>query len=108
MRACILALCGAVLLASQSRLVLAAPTEIVYASQAGARLNSNLMTGGGSDDTKALQKVLNHGADGRAAELVVDGPALVSGLDVYAGTTITCTTGGGFFSKEPLIESHPA
>ena len=72
--------CIFALVATQSSAI-AAP---FIASRAGARLDSNLSSGGGTDDTKALQTILNRAADGRAVHLIVDGPALVSGLDVYS------------------------
>ena len=34
-------------------------TKVVYASQTGAKLDSNVLTGGGTDDTLVLQKVLD-------------------------------------------------
>lgn len=72
----------------------------LLASAAGAALDSNLMTGGGTDDTTALQRILDQAKDGRAVHLVIDGPALVSGLDVYGGTTIECTGGSGLYLKD--------
>jgi len=71
----------------------------VLASAAGAALNSNLRNGGGTDDTEVLQRVLNRASKGAPIHLVIDGPALVSGLDVYANTTIECIEGGGLYLK---------
>ena len=74
--------------------------SIVRASMAGAALDTNLLSGGGTDDTAALQRALDNASSGRAVHLIIDGPALVSGLDVYGHTTIECTAGGGLYLKE--------
>lgn len=71
-----------------------------YASTAGALLDSNLMTGGGTDDTVILQRILDTGKDGSGVHLIVEGPALVGGLDLHANTTVECTSGGGFYLKD--------
>lgn len=78
----------------------AATGRVVYASTAGAALDSNLKTGGGTDDTAALQKILNRAESGTPLHLIIDGPALVSGLNVYSNTTLECIDGGGLFLKE--------
>jgi hypothetical protein len=70
------------------------------ASAAGAALDSHLLRGGGTDDTAALQRVLDRAKDGEAVHLVLDGPALVSGLDVYSNTTIECIDGAGLYLKD--------
>lgn len=75
-------------------------STLVYASQAGAALSSDLSNGGGTDDTVALQRILDRAKDGRGLHLVVDGPALIAGLEVYSNTTIECTAGGGFYFKD--------
>ncbi|MBS7262417.1 MAG: hypothetical protein KIG36_02285 [Eubacteriales bacterium] len=64
--------------------------KTVYASEV-AVLDSNVATGGGTDDTAALQAVLDEAADPEAGvRLVMDGAALVSGLVLYSDTTIEC------------------
>lgn len=63
---------------------------VIYASEAGARLDSNVHTGGGTDDTAVLQAVLDKAREGRGVHLVMDGAALIHGLVVYSNTTITC------------------
>jgi hypothetical protein len=73
---------------------------IVKASEVGASLDSNLATGGGHDDTLILQNVLDRAKSGHAVQLVIDGPALVSGLNVYGHTTIECTAGAGLYLKD--------
>jgi len=74
--------------------------HVALASQAGASLDTDLLSGGGTDDTAILQRLLNRAADGKGIHLIVDGPALVSGLSVYGKTTIECTAGGGFYLKD--------
>ena len=71
----------------------------LLASHSGAALNSNLLSGGGIDDTGSLQRVLDQAKDGRPVHLIIDGPALVRGLDVYGNTTIECIEGGGLYLK---------
>ncbi len=74
---------------------------IVYASQAGAKLDSNVLTGGGTDDTAALQAVLEQAPKLGRLILVMDGAALVHGLTIYSNTTIECLNQScGFFLAE--------
>lgn len=68
--------------------------NILYASGHGAALDSDLLTGGGTDDTVALQSLLDLGG-----HVVVDGPALVSGLNIHSNTTLEFTGGAGLFLK---------
>jgi hypothetical protein len=71
---------------------MAPKTEVrVIASLAGAHLDSNLMTGGGTDDTEILQRLLDGAANARPVHLIIDGAALARGLNVYGNTTIECT-----------------
>ena len=72
----------------------------VLASKEGAALDSDPLRGGGTDDTAVLQRVLNRAMNGQPVHLLVDGTALVSGLNVYGNTTIDCVEGGGFFLRE--------
>src|SRR5688572_21035046 len=74
--------------------------SIVIASLAGAALNSDLLKGGGSDDTDVLQATLNRAADGTPVHLILDGAALVSGLNLYGNTTLECINGGGLYLKD--------
>jgi len=74
--------------------------SIVLASQIGARLDSDLMIGGGTDDTAVLQRVLNKATGKRPLDLVIDGPALVSGLEIRGYTTVECIKGAGFYLKD--------
>lgn len=52
-------------------------------------MNSNLASGGGTDDTNALQTLLDYAANGRdSVHLILDGAALVSGLRIHSNTTL--------------------
>ncbi|MDY3928063.1 MAG: glycosyl hydrolase family 28 protein [Clostridia bacterium] len=87
--------------------------NIFYASECGAKLNSNVISGGGDDDTEAIQKILNKAQELGSLHLIIDGAALVSGLTVYSNTTIECTNqSNGFFLKDHsnkpiIINSNP-
>lgn len=80
-------------------------SRVVMASEAGAALNTDLMRGGGRDDTLVLQGILDRAKDGRGVHLIVDGPALIAGLDVHSNTTIECRAGGGFFFKDNTVRA---
>lgn len=84
------------------------PTKVIYASQTDAKLDSNVLTGGGTDDTLALQKVFDLSQEHGGIHLVVDGAALITGLIVHSNTTIECLNKAcGFYladhSNRPLI-----
>jgi hypothetical protein len=64
----------------------------------GAKLDSNVYSGGGTDDSAALQAGLNLSVNYKAYEFVVDGPALIStNLVINSNTKLRFTTGGGLF-----------
>ncbi len=65
-------------------------TKTIYASQTDAKLDSHVLTGGGTDDTLALQKVLDLALEYGGIHLVMDGAALITGLVVHNNTTIEC------------------
>jgi hypothetical protein len=67
------------------------------ASEHGAKLDTDLRHGGGSDDTAALQTLLDRGRDEGGVHVVIDGPARVTGLDVYSNTTLEGTDGAGLY-----------
>ncbi|GEM_PF-253092 len=72
--------------------------HVFYASQIGAKLDSDVINGGGTDDTEALQAVLNMAPELGSLHLILDGPALVHGLSVHSNTTIECLNSScGFF-----------
>jgi len=65
-------------------------TKVIFASQTDANLDSNVLTGGGTDDTLILQKVLDLALEYGGIQLVMDGAALITGLIVHSNTTIEC------------------
>ncbi len=72
----------------------------VYASSV-AKLDSHVYNGGGTDDTSALQAVLDRARDEGGIRLIMDGAALVSHLEVYSNTTIECLNADcGFYQKD--------
>ena len=72
----------------------------VIASEAGAKLDSNVETGGGTDQTELFQKILDLAVPWGGLHLIVDGAALVRCLAVHSNTTIECPTQAcGFFHK---------
>ena len=72
--------------------------RIVIASAAGAKLDSHVTKGGGTDDTALIQGILDRAPKLGALKLVLDGPVLVSGLKVHSNTTIECLNrASGFY-----------
>ena len=61
----------------------------VYASDY-CKLDSNVITGGGTNETEILQVILNKAKEWGRVKLIMDGAALISGLTVYSNTTIEC------------------
>jgi hypothetical protein len=88
--------------------------HVVYASQAGAHLDSDVHRGGGTDDTEILQAVLNRASELGHLHLVMDGASLVRGLDIHSNTTIECLNPAcGFFlndgANRPILQNaHPS
>ncbi|NBY36001.1 MAG: hypothetical protein EBQ59_00890 [Verrucomicrobia bacterium] len=85
-------------------------SRIFIASEAGAKLDSNVTTGGGTDDTALIQGILDRAPKLGSLKLVVDGAILVKGLKVYSNTTIECLTSNcGFFladhADQPIIRN---
>ena len=69
--------------------------NIIFASRFGAALDSDVINGGGTDDTKALQAALDTAARAGHLRLVLDGAALISApLRIYSNTTILCPDRG--------------
>ena len=64
--------------------------RMILASETGAKLDSDVCKGGGSDDTAPLQRALDLADETHGVELVMDGCALVSGLRLHSNTTIRC------------------
>ena len=63
--------------------------KIIRASEAGAKLDSDVTLGGGTDDTAVLQAVLDAAQDS-GIHLIMDGAARITGLKLYSNTTIEC------------------
>ena len=61
----------------------------IYASSV-AKLDSDVRRGGGTDDTAAIQGVLDLAEEYGGIHLIMDGAALISRLRVYSNTTIEC------------------
>lgn len=75
-----------------------------------AVLDSNVITGGGTNVTAQLQAVLDLAKDGKGVHLIMDGAALVSGLQIYSNTVIECLNSDcGFFMDDnvnrPLLRN---
>ena len=69
----------------------------VYASDY-CKLDSNVLLGGGTNETEILQAILNKAREWGRVKLIMDGAALVSGLYIHSNTTIECLDGScGFF-----------
>jgi hypothetical protein len=105
-----LTLLTVLLLAPLAALRAATPTDsrIVIASEAGAKLDSDVTKGGGTDDTALIQGILDRAPKLGSLKLVVDGAILVKGLKVHSNTTIECLGSNcGFFladhSDQPII-----
>jgi hypothetical protein len=72
--------------------------HVIYASAAGCALNTNLLNGGGTDDSVILNAILATAPTLTALELIIDGPALInSPLRIFSNTTITFLPGAGLF-----------
>ena len=83
---------------------------VLYASAACA-VNSNILSGGGADDSVCLQGIVNKLKAAGGGTLVQDGVSLISqanvsgapapsqttALQIGPGVTIACTVGGGFY-----------
>ncbi len=73
--------------------------RVMYASNCGAALNSNRTSGGGTDDTAALQAVLNYFGTIGGGTLFIEGDALFSQLVIPTNTTVDMMNNGSLFSK---------
>ena len=70
----------ALLLAPLAVLHAAPSTEarVVIASEVGAKLDSDIAKGGGTDDTALIQNILDRAPKLGTLKLIVDGPILVA------------------------------
>jgi hypothetical protein len=85
-------------------------TTVYVSSISGIHQNSNLSTGGGTDDTSLIQTVLSASYP-IGLNLIVDGVSLITGLNVGSNTTITVNTNCGFYLKsasnrEAIANAH--
>lgn len=72
----------------------------IYASDY-LKLDSDVYTGGGTDETELLQSLLDKATEWGQLRFVMDGAALVSGLKVHSNTTIECMNKRcGFYLKD--------
>lgn len=76
-----------------------------------ATLDSNVHTGGGTDVTDALQKVLDMAPENGGVHLVMDGAALIHGLKIHSNTTIECVSSDcGFYmadyANRPILSNY--
>ena len=66
-----------------------------------ARLDSNVISGGGTDETEVIQAVFDKALEWGSLKVIVDGAALVRGLHIHSNTTVECLNKGcGFFLKD--------
>ncbi|MBP5292644.1 MAG: hypothetical protein J6023_00780 [Clostridia bacterium] len=69
-------------------------------------LDSDVHKGGGTDNTEALQKILDLAVEEGGVRLVMDGAALVTHLRLHDNTTIECLTRDcGFYQKDGSDDS---
>lgn len=61
----------------------------IYASEY-CRLDSDVITGGGTDDTDALQAILDMAPVWGRLRVILDGAALVRGIKIHSNTTLEC------------------
>jgi hypothetical protein len=72
--------------------------NIIYASRAGLKLDSNVHSGGGTDETKKIQSILDKALELGNLHFIMDGAALIRGINIHSNTTIECLNSScGFF-----------
>ena len=84
-------------------------SKITYYASDYAALDSDVRAGGGTDDTAAIQGILDRALE-HPVHLVMDGAALVGGLIFHSNTTIECLNQScGFYLKDhvsmPLLQN---
>lgn len=78
--------------------------RFVFASSSGAALDSNLASGGGTDDTTTIQTALTALGSLGGGTFVQDGVSLISQLTIPSNVTIDgMSLGNGFYSKAGAI-----
>lgn len=74
------------------------PNTVIYASKSGCALNSNISTGGGTNDTTAIQNALNALSSAGGGTWVQDGVSLITGIAVPSNIAIVgAYKGCGFY-----------
>ncbi|OFY54430.1 MAG: hypothetical protein A2X22_09975 [Bacteroidetes bacterium GWF2_49_14] len=72
--------------------------NVIYASRAGLKLDSNVHTGGGTDETNEIQSILDKALETGNLHFIMDGAALIRGINIHSNTTIECLNSScGFF-----------
>ena len=73
-------------------------TKHTYYASDYAKLDSDIILGGGTDDTAAIQTLLDKAATEGNVYIIMDGAALITGLIIHSNTTIECLDAScGFF-----------
>lgn len=64
---------------------------VYFASRSGAKLDSSVYSGGGTDDTIALQALLDKALEHGRAHIILDGAArITTSLRIHSNTTLEC------------------
>lgn len=71
----------------------------LYASRNGAVGDTNLLTGGGANDTAVIQDLLDHASAGDPVHVIIDRPCRVDYLDIYSNTWLEIKPGCGFYQS---------
>jgi hypothetical protein len=72
--------------------------KIIVASREGIILDSSVYNGGGTDQTKEIQALLDRAKTLGSLHLIIDGAALITGINIHSNTTIECLNKDcGFF-----------
>ncbi len=73
----------------------------VFLASEHVKLDSNVKIGGGTDATAALQAILDLAGDDCGVKLIMDGCALITGLDLSSNTIIECMNKDcGFYQRD--------
>lgn len=81
-------------------------TKIISAANAGAALNANPLTGGGTDDYAVLQAILDSAPEVGSIELHIEGSFLISAtLRISSNTTIIMPDGYGPYLANGVNEA---
>jgi hypothetical protein len=76
-------------------------SKTYYAREHGAVLDGSRTSGAGTNDTTAIQAILNLASSSQSIAMIIDGGiASVNQLKTYGNTHIKCTNGGGFSLRD--------